>query len=73
MRRNHDRHGMHEDRMDTVYVEWPELWGVRRVIARPMKTIYINRDADPETAQDREFASVNALEHFCEKWSIELP
>ena len=73
MRKNYGKRHNQEDRMDVVYVEWPELWGVRRVIARPMKTIYINRNADPEVAIDKEFASVVALENFCDRWALELP
>lgn len=73
MRKNYDKRHKMEDRMDVVYVEWPQLWGVRRVIARPMKTIYVNRNADPEVAADREFASVTALENFCDRWALELP
>lgn len=73
MRKNYDKHSNHSERMDTVYVEWPHLWGVRRLIARPLKTIYINRDADAQYALDKEFASFGALERFCEKWDIELP
>ena len=73
MRRNHNKRYDREDRMDVVYVEWPELWAVSRVIARPMKTIYINRNADPAVAVDREFVSVTALENFCDRWALELP
>lgn len=73
MRRNHDKRRRDaEERYDRVYVDWPHLWGVRQLIARPMKAIYINRSAAP-WAQDRDFSGVNALENFCAKWNVELP
>ena len=73
MRRNHDkRHADPEERYDRVFVEWPHLWEVRQVVARPMKTIYINRCANA-WAQDKIFTSVTALENFCDRWGVELP
>lgn len=72
MRRNHDKRH-HEERIDTVYVDWPELWGVRTIYSAAMKTRYVNMAADPDVACDRYFASVAALENFCDKWGIELP
>lgn len=73
MRKNHDkRHDETEDRYDRIYVDWPHLWGVRQLIAKPLKTIYINRSAAPY-AQDRMFAGVIALEAYCDKWHIVLP
>lgn len=73
MRKNYDkRHAEAQERFDRVYVEWPQLWGVRRLTARPLKTIYINRCAEAG-AQDREFSSVTALENYCDRWGVELP
>lgn len=73
MRKNHDKRARKDEHIDTVYVEFPELWGVRCIYARPLKTRYINRCADPDMACDREFASVTALDNFCDKWGIDLP
>ena len=72
MRRNHDKRSIN-DRIDTVYVDLPELYGVRSIYAKPLKTRYINMSADPDIACDRTFASTDALEHFCDRWGIELP
>ena len=72
MRHNYDRrHKDGEGRFDRVYVEWPHLWGVSRLIARPMKTVYINRCAGLY-AQDKTFTGVNELDAFCTRWNIEL-
>ena len=72
MRKNHDkRHGRREDNYDVIYVEWPNLWSVKRLIARPLKAIYINRCA-ALWAQDKDFANVTALENFCAHWGIKL-
>lgn len=73
MRKNHDKRSTDgQERFDRVYVDWPQLWGLRRLIARPLKTIYINRCAEAG-AQDREFVGVLSLEAYCDKWEIELP
>lgn len=73
MRKNHDKRRQDaEDRFDRVYVDWPQLYGVRQLIARPMKTIYINRSAE-SWAQDKEFSGVYSLENFCDRWGLELP
>ena len=73
MRKNHDkRHADSEERYDRVYVDWPHLWGVSRLIARPLKTIYINRSAAP-WGSDKIFADVPELESYCNRWDIELP
>ena len=75
MRRNYDKHARNNgdmERYDRVYVEWPHLWEVRQVVARPMKTIYINRCANA-WAQDKIFTGVTALENFCDRWGLELP
>lgn len=73
MRKNHDkRHADAEERYDRVYVDWPQLYGVRQLIARPLKTIYINRSAAP-WASDKNFADVPELESYCKRWDIELP
>lgn len=73
MRHNHDRHSKDTDgRYDRVYVDWPRLYSVRSIIARPLKTIYINRSA-AGWALDRTFTGVAALESFCERWGVELP
>jgi hypothetical protein len=53
-------------------VEWPHLWEVKQVVARPLKTIYINSCAN-SWARDRVFADVEQLESFCAKWNIKLP
>lgn len=74
MRRNYDRHARRDmsERYDKVYVQLPELFGVRRIEARPLKTIYINMAAQP-WAESRVFSSVEALERFCQRWRVELP
>lgn len=73
MRRNYDKHIGRPERIDTVYVDLENLWGVRSIYVKPLKTRYINIAADPDIACDRVFASVGALESFCDKWGIELP
>ena len=73
MRRNHDKRSQREGHIDTVYVDLPELYGVRSIYAKPLKTNYINMAADPDIACDRTFASTQALENFCDRWGIELP
>ena len=47
-RRNHPKHmrtPIFTDRYDLDYVHLPECPGIIRIIARPMKTTYINLDA----------------------------
>ena len=73
MRKNHDKRRRDaEERYDRVYVEWPHLWEVKQVVARPLKTIYINSCAN-SWARDRTFADVDQLESFCARWNINLP
>lgn len=47
-RRNHPRHGRRgtEERYDLDYVSLPEHPGIRQVVVKQLKTIYINIDAD---------------------------
>lgn len=48
-RHNHRKHIRSiEDRYDGDYIGLPELPRISRIIAVPLKTIYINVDADPE-------------------------
>jgi ABC-type arginine transport system ATPase subunit len=73
MRRNRSRRAKDGvERYDKVYVEWPHLWEVKQVVARPLKTIYINRSSAP-WAQNRDFSGVYSLENFCDRWGLELP
>lgn len=73
MRRNRSRRAKDGvERYDRVYVEWPHLWEVKQVVARPLKTIYINSCAN-SWARDRAFADVDQLESFCAKWGVNLP
>ena len=60
------------ERYDKVYMEWPHLWEVKQVVARPLKTIYINSCAN-SWAKDRTFADADQLESFCARWNINLP
>ena len=48
-RHNHKKHIRRiEDRYDGDYIGLPEQPRIRRIIAVPLKTIYINIDADPD-------------------------
>ena len=45
------RHGGMTDRYDTDYISLPEYPHIIRINAVPMKTVYINVDADFEPAE----------------------
>ena len=48
-RRNHPKHprnAIFSDRYDLDYVSLPEFPKMIRIVAKPLKTIYINLDAD---------------------------
>ena len=73
MRRNYDRRRREaEEKYDRVYVDWPHLWRINQVVAKPLKTIYINRSSSA-WGQSRVITDVSTLEDFCERNVIELP
>lgn len=41
-----------DDRYDKDYISLPEYPHILRIVAVPMKTIYINVEADPDTADE---------------------
>lgn len=52
-RHNHKKHSRSmADRYDSDYVSLPEYPYIVRVYAVPMKTVYINVDADPEAVEN---------------------
>lgn len=51
---------------DRVYVDLPDSMNfIAKLVACPLKTIYINRNADPYANINRVFRSVDDLERFC--------
>ena len=57
---------------DKVYIDLPNMSMVRTLTACPLKTIYINRCADPWANIERVFRTVEDLERFCDKKGVEL-
>lgn len=72
MRRNRSRRTKDNlNRYDRVYVYWPHIWSVGRLVAHPCKVIYINMAGIG--ARDKSVRSVDELESFAAKWRVEMP
>ena len=67
MRRNSRPHSY-----DTVYIEAPQIPDIRRLIAVPLKTIYINRMCNDSNI-DCIFMDVGDLFSFCYLYKLTLP
>ena len=76
MRHNQNRHPGRRvraiDRYDRVYIDEPEISGVRTIVAVPVKTIYINIAAAP-WAGEIHFADSESLCNFVDRKGITLP
>ena len=71
MRRNRSRRTKDNlDRYDRVYVYWPHIWSVGRLVAHPCKVIYINMAAIG--AREKTIRTIEKLDDFCAKWGVEL-
>ena len=71
MRRNRSRRTKDNlDRYDRVYVYWPHIWSVGRLVAHPCKTIYINMAGIG--AREKAIGTIEELDGFCAKWGVEL-
>ena len=68
MRRNYPAKTTNYRNWDRVYVDLPQCPMYSKLVCDPLKTIYINRAADPETAVPRMFRSVEDFEEFC--WRV---
>lgn len=55
---------------DRVYVDLPQCPGYSKLVCEPLKTVYINRAADPMLAVPRMFRSIDDLENFCAEYRI---
>ena len=67
MRHNHPRRNSRTpnlDLFDVEYIDLPEFPETHRLIALPMKAIYINRAADPSANLDRVFSDAWAFAEF---------
>lgn len=59
------------DTYDRIYEYWPHLPEVHSLTAVPLKTIYYNRAADPDSV-DLIYRSVDAVQAFESKYNVKL-
>lgn len=76
MRKNHNNHPARKvraiDKYDRVYIDAPEISGVRVLVAVPVKAIYINIAAEP-WAGEKHFADSESLSNYIDRKGITLP
>ena len=58
------------DNFDRVYMDWPELAHIARVIAMPLKTVYINTACAPWANIDKVIFDVEELQAYLAMWAV---
>lgn len=58
------------EQFDTEYREWPQLAHIARVVAVPLKTVYINRACNPDANIDKVIFDVDELQAFMGMWIV---
>ena len=58
------------DNFDRLYMDWPELPGMAKLVAMPLKTIYINRAAAPWANIDKVIFDTEELAAYLPNWLI---